>query len=65
MEWRSRDVERDQAAGVSYIVPARTIRGSRSEMLAELEDAMRALLALRLVILDEAPRSQSSSALNR
>lgn len=34
-------------------------------MLAELEDAMRALLALRLVILDEAPRSQSSSALNR
>jgi hypothetical protein len=34
-------------------------------MLAELEDALRALLALRLVILDEVPRPQASSTLKR
>ena len=54
-----------EAAGPSYIVPARTFRGSRREMLADLDEAIRALLALRLVILDEAPRLQSPSALKR
>ena len=48
-----------------YIVPARTIRGSRAEMLADVEDAVRALMALRLVILAEAPAAQSSSPANR
>jgi hypothetical protein len=48
-----------------YIVPARTIRGSRAEMLADVEDAVRALMALRLVILAEAPAVQSSSPAKR
>ena len=54
-----------QAAGDSYIVPGRTLRGSRTEMLAEIEEAVRALMALRLVILAEEARTQSSSLANR
>jgi hypothetical protein len=54
-----------QPADNCYIVPARTIRGSRAEMLADIEDAVRALMALRLVILAEAPAAQSSSAAKR
>ena len=54
-----------QATGDSYIVPGRTLRGSRTEMLAEIEEAVRALMALRLVILAEEARPQSSSLANR
>jgi len=54
-----------QAAGDCYIVPARPLRGSRTEMLAEIEEAVRALMALRLVILAEEARTQSSSLANR
>lgn len=65
MERTSSGMAGGEAAGSSYIVPGRTIRGSRVEMLAEIEEAVRALMALRLVILDEVPRPQSSSALKR
>lgn len=40
-----------QTSGDCFIVPGRTLRGSRSETLAEIEEAVRALMALRLVIL--------------
>jgi hypothetical protein len=48
-----------------YIVPARTLSGSKPEMLASLDEAIQALLALRLVILADASLSQSSSPANR
>ena len=48
-----------------YIVPARTLSGSKGEMLAALDEAVQALLALRLVILADASAAQSSSAANR
>jgi hypothetical protein len=48
-----------------YIVPARTLRGSKQEMLASLEEAIQALLALRLVILADASSAQSSSPAKR
>lgn len=48
-----------------YIVPARTLSGSKREMLAALDEAIQALLALRLVILADASLSQSSSPANR
>jgi hypothetical protein len=54
-----------RASGEYFIVPARTLRGSRREMLAELEEAVQALMALRLVILAEEASSQSSMAANR
>ena len=54
-----------QAAGDCYIVPGRTLRGSRTEMLAEIEEAVQSLMALRLVILSQETRSQSSSPENR
>ena len=43
--------ESRQTSGDCFIVPGRTLRGSRSEMLAEIEEAVRALMALRLSIL--------------
>jgi hypothetical protein len=48
-----------------YIVPARTLSGSTSEMLDALEEAIQALLALRLVILADASPAQSSSPAKR
>jgi hypothetical protein len=58
-----------QAAGPApasfYIVPARTLSGSKREMLAALEEAIQALVALRLVILADASPAQSSSPANR
>ncbi len=48
-----------------FIVPARTIRGSRAEMLAEVEEAVRALMALRLIILAQERRRQSSPPTKR
>jgi hypothetical protein len=57
--------ETGQPAGSCYIVPARTFRGSRAEILAEIEDAVRALMALRLVILAEVPPLHSSSPVKR
>lgn len=58
-----------RAAGATpssfYIVPARTLRGTKQEMLASLEEAMQALLALRLVILADASPDQSSSPAKR
>ena len=48
-----------------YIVPARTLSGSKPEMLASLDEAIQALLALRLVILADASPPQSSSPANR
>ena len=41
-----------------YIIPARTLRGSRSEMIADIDQAIVGLLALRRVIDDEAPASE-------
>jgi hypothetical protein len=57
--------EASQAGGRCYVVPARTLRGSRAEMLAEIEEVVMALLALRLVILTEVSPPQSSSPANR
>jgi hypothetical protein len=54
-----------QAGASCFIVPGRILRGSRSEMLAELEEAFRALMALRLVILAEETGAQSSPPENR
>jgi hypothetical protein len=48
-----------------YIVPARTLSGSTREMLAALEEAIQALVALRLVILADASPAHSSSPANR
>jgi hypothetical protein len=54
-----------QADGDCYIVPGRMLRGSRAEMLAELEEAVEALMALRLVILSSEAAPQSSAAAKR
>jgi len=54
-----------QASGDCFIVPGRTLRGSRREMLAEVEEAIQALMALRLLILTQDARSQSSPPANR
>jgi hypothetical protein len=54
-----------QATSVCYVVPGRTLRGSKTEMLAEIEEVVQALMALRLVILTQETRPQSSSAANR
>jgi hypothetical protein len=48
-----------------YIVPARTLSGSKREMLAALDEAIQALVALRLVILADDSPAQSSSPANR
>jgi hypothetical protein len=39
-----------QTSGVSYLIPARTISGSREEMVAEIDDVVRGLLGLRQLI---------------
>jgi hypothetical protein len=39
-----------QTAGVHYVIPARTIAGSTEEMLAEIDEAVQGLLALRQLI---------------
>jgi hypothetical protein len=57
--------EASPAGGGCYIVPARTLHGSRVEMLAEIEEAVMALMALRLMILTEVSPPQSSSPANR
>jgi hypothetical protein len=57
--------EASRAGGGCYIVPARTLRGSRAEMLAEIEEAVMALMALRLVILAEVSPPQSASPAKR
>jgi len=54
-----------QATSDYYVVPGRTLRGSKTEMLAEIEEVVRALMALQLVILTQDARPQSSSAANR
>jgi hypothetical protein len=54
-----------QGASDYYVVPGRTLRGSKTEMLAEIDEVVQALMALRLVILTQDARSQSSSAANR
>ena len=48
-----------------FIVPSRTIRGSRAEMLAEVEEAVTALMALRLIILAQERHRQSSPPAKR
>jgi len=53
------------AGDACYIVPARSLRGSRTEMLADIEEAVRALMALRLVILTSEAAPQSSAAAKR
>lgn len=57
--------DRGRAGGDCFIVPGRTLRGSRREMLAELEEAVQALMALRLVILTDEAGAQSSPPANR
>jgi len=39
-----------QTSGVHYVIPARTIEGSSQEMLAEIDEIVRGLLALRHLI---------------
>ena len=39
-----------RASGVSYLIPSRTISGSREEMMAEIDDVVRGLLGLRQLI---------------
>lgn len=48
-----------------YIVPARMLRGSRADMLAQIEEAVQALMALRLVVLASAAAAHSSSTTKR
>jgi hypothetical protein len=49
---------RESAGGYDYVVPARTLRGSTEEVLAELDEAVEGLLALRqLIALGKVPRS--------
>ena len=47
-----------------YIVPGRRLQGTREDMLAEIEEAIRALMALRLVILADDSGVQSSPSAN-
>lgn len=54
-----------QDTGDYYVVPARTLRGSKAQMLVQIEEVVQALMALRLVILTQETRRQSSSAENR
>jgi hypothetical protein len=42
-----------QTSGVHYVIPARTIAGSPEEMLAEIDDVVQGLLALRQLIATE------------
>lgn len=53
------------AASECFIVPARRLRGTRREMLAQLEEAVQALVALRLVILAGGGGPQTSPPSNR
>jgi|MudIll2142460700_1097286.scaffolds.fasta_scaffold852943_2 hypothetical protein len=39
-----------QTSGVRYVIPARTIEGSREEMVAEIDDVVRGLLGLRQLV---------------
>ena len=39
-----------QTTGVRYVIPARTIEGSPQEMLAEIDETVQGLLALRQLI---------------
>jgi hypothetical protein len=57
--------EAGQPAGSCYVVPGRMLQGSRAEMLAEIEEAVQALMALRLIVLAEAPPAQSSPPAKR
>lgn len=53
------------AESAYFIVPGRTLRGTRQEILAQIEEAVEALLALRLVVLAQDPPRQSSSPAKR
>lgn len=57
--------ESAQEGGDYYIVPGRMLQGSQAEMLAELTEAVEALMALRLVILTREASAQSSAAAKR
>jgi hypothetical protein len=54
-----------QTSGVRYVIPARTISGSREEMMAEIDDVVRGLLGLRQLISmhDAGVRAQGRSPL--
>jgi hypothetical protein len=41
---------RDQAAGASYLIPSRTLTGSPAHVLAELDQIVESLLALRQIV---------------
>ena len=42
--------KRESAGGYEYVVPARTLRGSVEEVLAEIDEAVEGLLALRQLV---------------
>ena len=48
-----------QNSRVRYVIPARTIEGSREEMVAELDDVVRGLLGLRQLISTESAGERS------
>jgi hypothetical protein len=48
--------------GTSYVIPSRTLSGSTEQMLAELDEAVEALLAVRhLIVLDAHGKSGPGS----
>jgi len=47
--------EPEPVDGGEYIIPARTLRGSRSAMVADIDQAIVGLLALRHLIDDAVP----------
>jgi hypothetical protein len=51
-----------QTSGVHYVVPARTIGGSPQEMLAEIDEIVQGLLALRQLIATQSVGVGSSLA---
>ena len=47
--------DHDADDGSAFVIPTRTLRGSRREMVADIDQAIVGLLALRHLIDDEAP----------
>jgi hypothetical protein len=41
---------RDRAAGAQYLIPSRTLTGSPEHVLAELDQMVESLLALRQIV---------------